>query len=341
MLVSELRELIKKYKEEDLRLLIVEMYKSMPKKLREDKEIDELLQDAHAYMRKGKIDKKQNKQIDIHDLKQEIDLFIDYAYKQYYFAPNSFVHKKERPKWRFKVKTYIKDLQGISVDSTDGKVATDLLQKLYNMLCYACQYYIFSTDNPFRSVGIEQPVLIDTIISRKLGNGINNESIKSAIELVINSALDRETLHSYLIEMLMMNLKSPDAKTIAIEQCKVLKKELDKAKPIKSKKSWSFDTSYYDREEKISNLVEIIFKTNIQLCEYDEAIRYFKQNYVRSDKEVALYVLLRLLMEYDLKELWIREYKEAVQKGIKIRESLHKTYKYIKENDKLPEYIMH
>lgn len=43
MLVSELRKLLKKYKEEDLRLLISEMYKAMPKKLREEKDIDALL----------------------------------------------------------------------------------------------------------------------------------------------------------------------------------------------------------------------------------------------------------------------------------------------------------
>lgn len=61
MLISEVKELLKKYKEEELRLLISEMYKSMPK-------------------------------------------------------------------------------------------------KLHNMLCYACGYYIFSSDDLFRSVGIEQTV---------------------------------------------------------------------------------------------------------------------------------------------------------------------------------------
>ena len=55
MVISELRELLKKYKEEDLRLIIAEMYKSMSKKLREDKDIDALLQDIHAYMRIGKV----------------------------------------------------------------------------------------------------------------------------------------------------------------------------------------------------------------------------------------------------------------------------------------------
>lgn len=341
MLVSELRELLKKYKEEDLRLIISEMYKAMPKKLREDKDIDALLQDVHAYMRTGKVESRQDKQIDVNNLKQKIDLFIDYAYKQYYFAPNSFIHKKERPKWRFIVKAYIKDLQDISIDSVEGSIATDLLQKLYEMLCYACGYYIFNTENPFQSVGIEQAVLLDTVIKRKLGGGINNESVKSVIELVINSELDRETLHSYLIQTLVKNLKTPDSKVIAIEQCKLLKKELEKSKPAPSKKSWSSDSSDYKREDKINNLVEMVFRIHTELCEYDEAIKYFNGNNIERNAEVSLDVLLSLLLEYNLKELWLREFDGALKKGVKPRETLQKTYKYIHENDKLPEYFLH
>lgn len=116
---------IKNYKEEDLRLIITEMYKSMPKKLRDEKDIDTLLQDASAYMRIGKIEKVKNAQINIDVLKQEIDLFLSHAYKQYYFAPNNVVHKKERPKWRFKVKAYIQDLQAISIESAEGNIATE------------------------------------------------------------------------------------------------------------------------------------------------------------------------------------------------------------------------
>lgn len=341
MLISELRELLKKYKEEDLRLLISEMYKAMPKKLREDKDIDALLQDVRAFMRIGKPEIKQDKQIDVNDLKHKIDQFIDYAYKQYYFAPNSFVHKKERPKWRFMVKTYIKDLQDISIDSVEVSIVTDLLQKLYEMLSYACSYYIFNTEDPFRSVGIEQTVLLDMLIKRKLGCGINNESVKSAIELVINSELDRETVHSNLIEVLVMNLKSPDSKVIAIEQCKLLKKELEKSKPAPSKKSWSLESSDYKRVDKINNLVEMVFRLYTELCEYEEAITYFNGNNIKRDAEVSLYVLLRLLLEYNLKEIWLREYDEALKKGVKPREALRKTHKFILENDKLPEYFLH
>ena len=111
-----------------------------------------------------KIDSKYGKQFVALDYLETIPATVA--------APNSFIHKKERLKWRFIVKDYIKDLQSISVDGKEGKDATDLLEKLYGMLCYACCYYIFNTDNPFRSIGIGQAVLLDLIITRKLGNGL-------------------------------------------------------------------------------------------------------------------------------------------------------------------------
>ena len=156
---------------------------------------------------------------------------------------------------------------------------------------------------------------------------------------MINSEVDRETLHSFLNHVLVENLKSPDSKVIAIEQCKILKNELDKAKPIASKKSRVSDSSDYKRIDKINNLIEAVFRINIELCEYEEAIRYFNKNYVERDKETILYVLLSLLLDYKLKEYWLREYDEAVKKGIQPRQVLKNARKYIKENEEMPEYF--
>ena len=111
-----------------------------------------------------------------------------------------------------------------------------------------------------------------------------------------------------------MNLKSPDSKVIAIQQCKLLKKELQESKQAPSKKSWSSDSSDYRRVEKISNLVETVFRIHTELCEYDSAIKYFNGNNIEREAEVSLYVLFRLLLEYKLKELWLREYDEALKK---------------------------
>lgn len=341
MLVSELRELLKKYKEEDLRLLISEMYKAMPKKLREDKDIDALMENPHVFLRIEKVERAQDRQADVKSLIPIIKQFIDYAYKQYYFAPNNYVHKKDRPKWRFLVKTYIKRLQAVSIEGEDGRTATNLLEKLYQMLCYASGYYIFNTDDPFRSVGIEQTELFDIVIQRKLGCGMNPDSIKSAIDLVINNQVDRVTSPSSLINILVENLKSPDAKEITIEQCMILKTELAKSNTKKTGKMRVSDSFDFVREEKINNLVEMVFRLNIALCEYEKAIIYYVKNNIKQNSEISLYALLRLLFEYELKEYWVREYGEAVKKGVKPRDVLQKTYHYIQENDSLPEYYIH
>jgi hypothetical protein len=338
MLVSEVRDVLKKYQEEDLRLLLVEMYKAMPKKLKEDKEIDMLLQDVHGYMSARKAPKAQERQIDLESLKFRIDQFVEYAYNQYYYAPNSYVHKKDRPKWRFQVRAFIKDLQTFPADSEEGKIATDLLHKLYEMLSYACGYYIFSTDSPFGSVGTKQVTLLDLAISRKLASGLSKESLKSAIALAINSRVDRETLDSCLISVLVDNLKTPDARESAIEQCVELKKELEKAKTASSKKR---NRGYYqyEQERKLNNLVEMVFRIQMDLREYEKAISYFKRSYIEQDQEVTLYVLLDLLGEYEVQDYWIREYNEAMKRGVTPRESLQRMYVAMQKEDKIREYI--
>lgn len=338
MLVSELRELLKKYNQEDLRLIVAEMYKSMPKKLREDKDTDELIKDVHGYLDIGKREKAQEKQANMEELKPKIELFIEYAYNQYYFTPNNYVHKKERPKWRFIVKQYIKDLQTFPGDTPEGKTATELLAKIYKMLSYACGYYIFNTDNPFNSVGIGQTELLDIVIKRILGNGIDRESIKSAIQLVIKSNVDRVTLNSSLINTLISNLKSTDFKEIAIEQSLKIKEEMARPVPNK-KKSYSDTYTEYKREEENNLLVEIIFKLYLELCEYDKAIKYFNSNYKEWDKEVTLFILLLNLHLYGLKDYWVKVYEDAVKRGTEPRNRLRETYEYIKENGDLPEDI--
>jgi hypothetical protein len=169
--------------------------------------------------------------------------------------------------------------------------------------------------------------------------GINKESLRTAIELVTNSELDRETLHSELIMELVKNLKFNNAKEMAIEQCKELKQELDRSKPTDVKKSWGIDSSDFKRKEKINNLVQTVFRLNIELCEYKEAIQYFRDNYIEKEKEIFLYVLLKLLFEYDLIEYWLGECNRALGEGIKPRSALLKMNTYIQENGRMPEYI--
>lgn len=339
MLLSEIKEALKKYEIDELKSMILEMYKAIPKKLREDKDIDALLMDFQSQLNTKKIEKTTVKQPDMLILKAEIDLFISHAYKQYYFAPNNYVHKKERPKWRFKVKAFINELQSVPYNSENGKIATDLMEKLYAMLSYACGYYLFNSEDPFKSVGIVQTELLDIVIKRKFLSDLSNESVKSGIRLVIDSYVDRVTLHSTLIYLLISNLKTPSSKELAIDKCKEIKADLEKSKIQTTKKSWGYSNSEFEFNEKINNLVEMVFLLYIELFEYDTAIKYFNKFYIQRSKEVLLYVMLGMLSDYELKDYWLREYEDAVKKGVTPRDVLSEKYKYIRKNDKFPDDI--
>lgn len=331
MRVTELRELLEKYSKDDLSKMMIELYKAIPKKVRDEKEIDGMLQDFQQYKEAEKIKKEKEKHVDLNDLEREITQFIQNAYKQNYIAPNRYVSKKERPKWRFKVKSYIKQLQQVPVEGNEGKRATDLLEKLYEMLCYGCGYYIFNTDNPFRSIGMEQVELFDIILKRKFSMGINKEIISSALKQIINYHLDMDTLRSYLFNVFIANLRTVDAKEIAIEQCHQFLMGL-KQRTITPEETWVWKDDEYSRERNINELVETVFKLKMELCEYESAIRYFKSNIQEESKEDALFRLLNKLKTYNQKDYWLREYEAAVKKGIRPREELQFTYQYLKEN---------
>lgn len=330
MLLKELREELKKYNEEDLKNIICELYKSIPKARREEKDIEQIIKDYTAYKSIGKME-KNNKAVNMEELKPQIEQFIEYAYNQYYYIPNKFIHKKERPKWRFIIKNYMKDLEAVPASSEEGKAATDLYKRLYELLSHACAFWTFNTDDPFRSIGIKQTEVLDRIIKRMLIDGVEEQGIKSALMLVINSHVDRETLHSGMIMVLISNLKTSDAKEAAIKQCGIYRKELDEQWKGTSKKSYSTSNSEFRHTEKMNNITEAVFRLYCELCEYDEAVLYFHKNYKERSKEVALYILLELIYEYDLKEYWTREFDRAVSLNIKPREGLMKTYQILKE----------
>jgi len=63
------------------------------------------------------------------------------------------------------------------------------------------------------------------------------------------------------------------------------------------------------------------------MYEYDDAIEYFWNNHTSyKDKEITLYCLLKFLDNYDLNDLWVREYEKAVSNGIQPRENLQRKY---------------
>lgn len=333
MKIGEIREILKGYSDEQLRAIITEMYKAIPKAIKENKDIDSMIKDTTTLAQSGKRREKEVEPPDIEFLRYEVEEFIEYAYKQYYFAPNSFVHKKDRPKWRFTVKRFFKELTSAASVEENLPIASELLEKLYVLLCYACSYILFSGDDPFWSVGIEQKDFFHRVISLKYQYENKSDFIENAIALMVNNSLNRDTLYFTLMNVILEFLKTPDMNAMAVAKCDKLILTAKSEHPTQK-------TSEYEIESKIKNLSEMGFLCYAHLYEYDNAIDYFKKNYSERDKEISLYALLRLLFQLGLKDYWLKEYEEAIKNGIQPRERLIKMYRFIQENKKLPDYIL-
>ncbi len=330
-MISDVRNALDQYKLDDMKRLALALYKAMPAKLRDEKNIDAMVKDLKAFeaAKKG-CAQGSAASLDIKKLSMEITQFLDFAYAQYFLAPNTFVRKAERPKWRFRTKDYIKQLRTIAPETEHGKTATALLVKLYAMLSYASAYYLFNTDNPFRSVGIEQENLLDIIVVRLLSDGVNADNLSLVISLIVDGYADRETLTLQLTRVLLNRVRTTDGRETAIAQCKrIWEEKAAKGKPVGKRGSYSSELVEFKKQETMNDLVEMTFCFYGELYEFDSGIDYFLKHYKENKAEITLYVLLDFLRMYKQSALWIREYERAQKQNVKPRSSLKADYEHL------------
>ena len=315
---------------DDMKRLALALYKAMPAKLRDEKNIDAMVKDLNAF----EAVKKESAQgsaapLDIKAVSAEITQFLDYAYAQYFYIPNTFVRKAERPKWRYRARDYIKQLCVIAPETEEGRTATALLARLYALLSYAIVYYLFNTDKPFRSVGIEQDQLLDTVIVRLLSGGVSAGNLSLAIIMIVDGYVDRDMLTMQLIQVLVNRVRTADGRETAIAQCKRIWEEKAAAgKPV-GKRGASSDLWEYKMQEAMNDLVKMTFCFYAELYEFDSGIDYFLKHYKDNKAEFTLYVLLDLLRMYKQPALWIREYERALKRNLKPREWLKAIYEQL------------
>ncbi len=337
MRIAEVRTLLEKYSEQQLRLIIAEMYKAIPKAIKEDKDIDGILTNPDDLTPSKARKKKQPTIPEIETLRDETEQFIDYAYHQYYFAPNNLVPKRQRPKWRFIAKRLYKALLAAAANEEHLPLASDLLTQLYVMLCYSCSYTLFSAYDSFQSVGIEQPVFFKSVLTLKFRYESRKEFVKQAISLIVDNSVNRYTLYTNLMDVALEFLTTPDVKELAIQTCDELLQQV-KTSPIPQKEALAGHAEY-QRKEKINNLVKMAFLCCGHLHEFERGVQYFTRNYVEKSQEVKLYILLQLLFWFQQKDVFVQEYQKAVKNGITPRERLVNIYDTIQATGELPEHF--
>lgn len=284
MKVQELRQIISSADRVLLEKAFVETYKQLTKSQKE--EADVLIQAVLS----GDMEKTKKKKetVNFEDLEKQILTFIGNAKAGNYFAPNRVIPKSQRPKWRFLVKGYLKELEKIKSDSEYYERALNLLTKLYELICQACQYYLFSTDDPFRSIGWLQGDFYHLVAAKTFEGGYTREKIAKMAELACTGGLSRISLH-YDQEMeLIFLLHTSDVKEIAIEESKkAIQKRKEKLTSIRNNDYLSFYL-----EEEINNFCDLILMLFLVQAETEQGVKYYFKNCIETQKEIILYKAL-------------------------------------------------
>lgn len=331
MKVAELRSVIGGLSRELLEKLVVELYKALPKRIKDDKCIDDLVLDPEAAAASRRARSQTKPTPDIEDVRFEAEDFLENASKQYYFAPNRIVSKKDRAKWRFIAKRLHKQLIAAAADNEQQADAAMLLHRLFLMLCKACGVYLFSSTDPFRAVGIDQTRFLSDVIQLHGLSGREQIFVATCVDLALELEPDPETATRSLVQVVAVEFNTPDLREMAVTEC------ARRAAGIRSKGSRGKDAKAamgaYRRRDRLDRLATLSFHCQAALYDWNAAIKAHQTLSGERDKEVKLYILLALLRGYDEKSLWIREYERAVDNGVKPRDSLQKVYHGLRDDE--------
>ena len=319
MKIQEFRDLLKKADREKLEKAFAECYKQFSKAKKE--EIDLLVQDILSGNEEKK--SKETGAVNFETLEGQIALFVENAYAQNYFAPNRFVPKNQRSKWRFLVMNFIKELTKIQPENPYFERSVQCLWDLYDVLCEGCNVYLFSTDDPFASVRWEQPQLYHLLVKKTFQLGYTRENIRGAASRSSSGGLSRTSLYVMNQLGLLSELRTSDVKYMAIEETKKL---IEGEKDASSKEDYYSSDAYY-RTEKRNNLCGLVLMLSISLAETEKGIKYYFSKCRERDKEIVLFCALDCAEWLEDEKAWIDIYRFGLARGIEPRESLKEKYR--------------
>ncbi len=316
--MAEVRDVLKKYSPAELQELVVEMYKAMPKALKEEKDIDALLSD-YTGQKAMKKQKKEPEPVDLEWLNHAVPTFVEHAMQQYYFAPNRVISKKERPKWRAQVKEFLKDLQRVPATGEEGLLATQLIERLYKVVVYGSGHYTFNTTNTFKAVGMSSDQFSELLITRILANGINPGTVHHAVSVVTTIDPSHFPYDSNRLYAVAGLLTSVDAKLMALDQCRVVKKEIQRESQQIPRSGTMLHYELRRQQNMVTSLEFILY---MELGEEEKAVKQFMKDYGEKDEEVRIYVLVQFLEVVEKNQLIRNIIADALQRGVKVREHL-------------------
>lgn len=326
MKVQELRQLMESADMEHLMKAFIESYKLLKKAQKE--EIDPVIADI---LKGNAVAKKKTEEIvvEFEDLEQQIEDFIRNARAQNYVAPNRVIPKNQRPKWRFMVKNFIKDLEKITPEDFNYAKAVKLLTDIYSLMCDGCIFYMFSTEDPFRSIGWEQAALFELVVKKTFAADYTREELSRLLLSAAGSGLSMEALHINQQIILIDGLKTTASlETAAEEVQKLIEEREGRLKGLKK-----YDSGRYRLESDINEFCDLFLLLSAAFEEPAKGVEYYFARYKGDNQERALYHALAFIDNIEEDELWIQVYEYGMKHKIKLSDYMQTKYEKRKKQN--------
>ena len=328
MKLTDLRALLKPAPKDRLEQAVVEIYKALPKSKKDD--LDSQIEDILKGLKAKQEASAPKALTDFPALKSEIETFMEDARNWYYGEPNRKIAKKDRPKWRFKVKRYIRELQTIPADAPVYPQAVDLMIRIHDLLCESCGGTFFSSLDPFRSVTCSRSDLFAIVAKMKLQeSGISRETLSLLISMACRNDPRDESEVGEAQDKLLELLPDEDSKRLACEVSRSLC--LEKKGGPDTRLSWT------DRDT-VDNLCEMQLKLSSLLPDPFplEGFQFFMEHAARS-QSWKLSWALRIVDFTAPVDIWVRFYEAGIAMKIPVSDAEKKQYqeylKYLEEPD--------
>ena len=315
MKVKELRNLLKDKDIKDINDAFVEVYKALPKAKKE--EIDPYI--ISIINGEGK-KKPKPEELSLPELFDQISFLINNAYLGNYIGPNRIIPKRDRFKWRFQVKRYLKVLLAVSAEDENFATAVNFIEEIYRMLAYGCGIYIFSSDDPFASVGISQVDLYEQYVSRQMQLEINEEVIQKMVNHAVDCYLSRTCLHIELYSVLNYYVCQNEYRTMVLAYGKqLIKSQHEKLSQLKK-----YDDHRYTLIRSIEEMNDLIFifedNFTIKTLSY-----YFKSRF--ETKDTTFEKAIKLVELFKTDKDWLITYKYGIKRKIQFSDKQNAKYK--------------
>ena len=123
------------------------------------------------------------------------------------------------------------------------------------MLSYGCGVYIFTSDDPFASIGMEQEELYGEYVARQVQSNVDETAIIGMVNGATHCYLSRECLHVMLFGVLDHYIQKQEYRDMVLNYCqKFIKSQKDFIATLKR-----YDDRLHEAKELLTNMNQLAF----------------------------------------------------------------------------------